>query len=467
MRSNRILNMTVSSLFVSATVGMGGLALASSAVATQPMAATSWVNLRSGPSTANGVLQVVAPNETVTASGTVQGGWYQVTTRAGTTGWIYQTYLRASAAPAGNTGSDGGGSSGSTAKPTPTASGQATATGDVNIRSGPGTSYGVVGVARKGSTLATTGTTNGGWTQVIAGGTARWISTNYLSIGSAGSSGGGSSLPVATGEIQTTANLYLRSAGSSTASYSEVLPGRTVIGVTGRTTADYTEVIWQGKLKWVATRYTTRVGSAGPAKPVAPASTGKVYVSVGSLYVRATSAPDGAIITTIYRGQALDVTGRTAGDRTEVIWQGVARWVFTAYVTTATPPAALPANMTFSGIDRLVPSARTIVDHVVANYPRIRTIYGWRASSNYSSDHPNGRAVDIMIPNWQDTSNADHGWEIARYFAANASKFNISYIIYRQQLWNASYPTRGWRAMEDRGGATANHYDHVHISVRS
>ncbi len=485
MRSNRILNLTISSLFTSAALGMGGLALANSAVATQPMAATSWVNMRSGPSTSNGVLQVVAPNEVVTASGSVQGGWYQVTTKNGLTGWIYQSYLRATAASAPNSGSGAGSGSSSASSSTvaasaassaPAASGQATVTADVNVRSGPGTSYSIVSVARKGSTVATTGVTNGGWTQVLINGTARWISTNYLTAGG-GSTGtgsklgssnaGNSSLPVVAGQIRTTANLYLRSAGNASASYASVLPGKTVVDVTGRTTAEYTEIIWKGQLRWIATRYTTAVGSSGPSTPAAPVSVGKVYVNVGSLYVRATSAADGAIITTIYRGQALDVTGRTAGDRTEVIWQGVARWVFTAYVTSTPPAASLPSNMTFSGIDRLVPSARTIVDHVVANYPRIRTIYGWRASSDYSSDHPNGRAVDVMIPNWTDASNADHGWEIARYFAENASKFNISYIIYRQQIWNASYPTRGWRAMEDRGGATANHYDHVHISVRS
>lgn len=263
MRSNRILNLTVSSLFTSAALGMGGLALANSAVATQPMTATSWVNMRSGPGTSNGVLQVVAPNEVVTASGSVQGGWYQVTTKGGVTGWIYQSYLRATTASATSSGSSGTGSStagtssvaSAAAASTPTASGQATVTGDVNVRSGPGTSYGVVGVARKGSTVATTGVTNGGWTQVLIDGTARWISTNYLTsstgtgsnLGSANA--GSSSLPAAVGQIRTTANLYLRSAGNAGASYASVLPGKTVVDVTGRTTAEYTEIIWKGQLR--------------------------------------------------------------------------------------------------------------------------------------------------------------------------------------------------------------------------
>ena len=122
--------------------------------------------------------------------------------------------------------------------------------------------------------------------------------------------------------------------------------------------------------------------------------------------------------------------------------------------------------MTTSGISQLTSNAKEVFNRVVASYPQIRTIYGWRASSNWSSDHPNGRAVDVMIPNWSNQGSIDLGWQIANYFATNASSYNVSYIIYRQKQYNAAYPSRGWRAMEDRGSATENHYDHVHISVK-
>jgi hypothetical protein len=38
-------------------------------------------------------------------------------------------------------------------------------------------------------------------------------------------------------------------------------------------------------------------------------------------------------------------------------------------------------------------------------------------------------------------------------------------VIYRQQIWLVGNPTSQWDAMEDRGSRTANHYDHVHVSV--
>lgn len=45
------------------------------------------------------------------------------------------------------------------------------------------------------------------------------------------------------------------------------------------------------------------------------------------------------------------------------------------------------------------------------------------------------------------------------------SSGGIMYIIYRQRIWDVRMASSGWVPMEDRGSITANHYDHVHISV--
>jgi hypothetical protein len=41
----------------------------------------------------------------------------------------------------------------------------------------------------------------------------------------------------------------------------------------------------------------------------------------------------------------------------------------------------------------------------------------------------------------------------------------VTYVIYEQKIWQAGNPTSEWKVMPDRGSATANHYDHVHVSV--
>src|SRR3546814_12025460 len=54
---------------------------------------------------------------------------------------------------------------------------------------------------------------------------------------------------------------------------------------------------------------------------------------------------------------------------------------------------------------------------------------------------------------------------LADYAKANAGKLGIDYIIWYQRIWSVARAGEGWRPMEDRGGATENHLDHVHINV--
>ncbi|MDL5158224.1 hypothetical protein [Actinomycetospora termitidis] len=67
------------------------------------------------------------------------------------------------------------------------------------------------------------------------------------------------------------------------------------------------------------------------------------------------------------------------------------------------------------------------------------------------SDHPSGYALDFM------TTDGD---AIADCVIENKDALGVSYAIWDQRINTGS----GWKGMEDRGGATANHEDHVHIS---
>ena len=57
------------------------------------------------------------------------------------------------------------------------------------------------------------------------------------------------------------------------------------------------------------------------------------------------------------------------------------------------------------------------------------------------------------------------GDAIANYVRAHASSFGVSEVIWEQHIWSVQRSSEGWRLMEDRGSTTANHYDHVHVSV--
>lgn len=77
-----------------------------------------------------------------------------------------------------------------------------------------------------------------------------------------------------------------------------------------------------------------------------------------------------------------------------------------------------------------------------------------------ASDHPWGKAMDVMIPNYRSPQGIALGTAIANWFVNNPNNFGTKYVIWRQMINSGS----GWRRMEDRGGDTANHFDHPHVS---
>lgn len=96
---------------------------------------------------------------------------------------------------------------------------------------------------------------------------------------------------------------------------------------------------------------------------------------------------------------------------------------------------------------------------VHAAYPNL-VLYG-RGARATGGEHPIGKAVDAMIPSYKTTASKALGSEIAQMFIANASYYNVKYVIWQQQIWQ---PGKGWKKMENRGSDTENHLDHVHIS---
>ncbi|MBS9532634.1 glycoside hydrolase [Mycobacterium sp. M1] len=93
-------------------------------------------------------------------------------------------------------------------------------------------------------------------------------------------------------------------------------------------------------------------------------------------------------------------------------------------------------------------------------FPEITTIYGYRQDP--LKWHPNGLAIDVMIPNPHTDEGIELGNQIAGYALANAQRWGVSHVIWRQKI----YPGVGagsWTA--DLGNETANHYDHVHIAT--
>jgi hypothetical protein len=72
-------------------------------------------------------------------------------------------------------------------------------------------------------------------------------------------------------------------------------------------------------------------------------------------------------------------------------------------------------------------------------------------------EHATGQALDIMV-------RGSLGDEIAAFLQEHRSELGIEYLIWEQRIWRPA-TSASWRPMSDRGGDTANHVDHVHVTT--
>ena len=135
--------------------------------------------------------------------------------------------------------------------------------------------------------------------------------------------------------------------------------------------------------------------------------------------------------------------------------------VETAAAPEVQPVASTPTTGNAIPTDpNLQPQAEAFRQEIAAKFG-ITNIGGYRAGD--PDDHGKGLAVDVMVP-----TSSQLGDQVAQYAIDNMDRAGISYVIWKQQFYmpvdNIYGPANTWNQMPDRGGDTANHYDHVHIS---
>jgi hypothetical protein len=139
-----------------------------------------------------------------------------------------------------------------------------------------------------------------------------------------------------------------------------------------------------------------------------------------------------------------------------------------AAAAAAAEAAAAPAGTAVSAIAKISnsagpvqPQAQAAADAVVSNVPGAAgiTIGGTRGSAADPNGHPSGKALDYMVG-----GNSSLGDAIAQYHIAHWDELGVEYVIWQQRYLDS--PGGTWRPMENRGSATANHMDHVHVNYR-
>jgi LysM repeat protein len=128
-----------------------------------------------------------------------------------------------------------------------------------------------------------------------------------------------------------------------------------------------------------------------------------------------------------------------------------------ALVSPAATPAAVATVTNSAG--PVQARAQAGADAVVSGVPGAAglTIGGTRASATDPHGHPSGLALDFMVG-----SDLALGDAIVQFQIANWDRLGVSYVIWQQRILTS--PSGTWTAMADRGSATANHRDHVHVN---
>ena len=405
--------------------------------ATTQMTATVGVNIRSGASTQSTILGGLYGGQTVTAISSA-GGWTKITF-GDSIAYVASRYL--------SKGKD---------LPVPKKIGAGTVkitTTALNLRTGPGLSYRVIKVLKGGTKVTLTGKTARGWAQLINGKSTGWSSMQYLASSTTGR-------PAIIGKRVATADLDIRTtSGANAKTVAEVKKG-TALSVTGAIQNGRAQIIYKGAIRWVTAKYLTNLKSNLPAPPKLPKITGTRYATA-TLNIRSTYADKYKLITEVPRGTKLTITGVVKNGRMQIIFEKAVRWVTAKYLSKSAQSSIPPS---WRAVERgLKPNAVKVHRAARAKFPQITTYYTLRAG--VFTDHSTGRALDLMIPNYRSASGKALGYKVAAWAKANAKPLGINYVIWNQHIWNIQRDSEGWRYMADRGGDSANHKNHVHITV--
>ncbi|WP_156384384.1 SH3 domain-containing protein [Marmoricola sp. Leaf446] len=223
---------------------------------------------------------------------------------------------------------------------------------------------------------------------------------------------------------------------------------------------------------------TSRSQERVPLVDQRPPEVARKLWSTAPLKIRVKPTEGSRSVATFAEDQRIGVTGERRGGYAEVVYDEQARWVTASYlskkkvVEKAPAPAASGGSSSSGGTAAasgvsgapcpdgsdieagLQPAAVKVYRAVCNAFPEL-SAYG---GQDGHGEHVNGQAIDFM-------ASGSLGERVKDYLYANRAAFDLFDIIWSQTIWTIERSGEGFRSMEDRGSATANHFDHVHIKV--
>ena len=261
-----------------------------------------YLNVRSGAGTGYGVIGGLSEGSSVSIIST-ENGWCKINYNGGT-GYVSSDYI--------SSGSSSEENSSTSSSPSESS---ATVTADVlNIRSGAGTGYGVIGTLTYNSSVSVISNSNG-WSQISHNGTTGYVSSDYLDFsGSSSSSGSGSSSSESASNsgVVTADFLNVRSgAGTGYRVIGELSEGYRVSIISSSN--GWYEINYNGTTGYVSADYINTSSTEGTVTP-GYSVTGKVaIVTADALNVRSGAGTGYGIVGTTRYGSQLPVVSYASG----------------------------------------------------------------------------------------------------------------------------------------------------------
>jgi SH3 domain-containing protein len=208
---------------------------------------------------------------------------------------------------------------------------------------------------------------------------------------------------------------------------------------------------------------TKRATTPKPSPTTAPKAIGSRYATA-AVNVRAGAGKHFTVLDQLTTGDKISITGAVSGTWTQVIEGTKIGWIATEFLSKSKPDITVTGGVSSAPCkdgsaveDGLVPDTIRVHRAVCALFPGVDSYGGVRSGD--SGEHGSGQALDIMI------SDSSLGDDVAEWVRDHASELGVSEVIWEQKIWTVQRSSEGWRPMEDRGSATANHYDHVHVTT--
>jgi uncharacterized protein YraI len=215
----------------------------------------------------------------------------------------------------------------------------ATATDDLNLRSGPTLSGTVLTVIPKGGTVTLTGGESNGFSPVSYNGVSGWAFTTYLAIDAPPASPNGTAV--------VTEALNLRSGSDLSYRVLVVMPAGAVVTLTGQQANGFLSLTYGGYSGWAHRDYLRVEAVPAPAPPPVPAPaptpTGTA-VTTDALNLRGGAGTSFPVITVMPVGTRVVLTGQVANGFHAVSLDGRNGWAaseFLAVDGTAPAPQVL------------------------------------------------------------------------------------------------------------------------------